>query len=339
MNTKRRTKQKGRLPRYTRAKQPPGISLQPRDVLILNSVGCEYRYLTTRQIHTLFFNGSMSQTRLRLTKLYHNGYLDRVYRPVTQGSGEAIYCLDRKGADELASQLDIDRGQMFWQGRTMRLSQNSLEHALRVTDFRIALNVACDRLELASVAGDWIGEQVLRDLKQRVKVPSPSDPDSYTECPMVADGYFCLEFINGASQCFMLEIDMGTESNRRIGLRVRAYREYLRSGKYGELFGNDSFKVLLVTTSPNRAENLMRTARLAGDKTMFWFADFSQYAQDRELIPEQIMGQIWRVPGDWFAMEDEWRGGRQAQVAKARDTGRYRSLLELSGVDGGESSG
>jgi hypothetical protein len=87
----------------------------------------------------------MSQTRLRLTKLYHNGYLDRVYRPTVKGSGEAIYCLDKKGADIIAAELDIDRGQIFWQGRKKTLSQNSLEHALRVNDFRVAMSVACDR--------------------------------------------------------------------------------------------------------------------------------------------------------------------------------------------------
>ena len=83
----------------------------------------------------------------------------------------------------------------------------------------------------------------------------------------------------------------------------------------------------------------MRTARQAGDRSLFWFTDFSRYTEDGSLVPEQLMGRIWRVAGDWFAMEDEWRSGRQAQVVKARDTGRYRSLLELSGVDGGTSGG
>ena len=325
-----------RLPRHRRAKKPPEIRIQPRDMRILKAVGCDYRYLTTRQIHVLFFGGSMSQTRLRLTKLYHNRYLDRVYRPTTQGSGEAIYCLDKKGADALASEFDIDRGKMFWHGRVKNLAHNSLEHALRVNDFRVAVSVACERTGLASVAGGWIDEQILRDLKQRVKVPSPSDPDSHTECAIVADGCFCLEFPSGVSQFFMLEIDMGTESNRRLALRVRAYREYLRSGRYTELFDKDDFKILVVTTSSKRAENLMRTARQAGDKTMFWFTDFSQYSQDGELIPEQLLGRIWRVPGDWFIIEDEWHGGRYAQVPRRRETGRHRSLPELANVTGGE---
>jgi hypothetical protein len=192
------------------------------------------------------------------------------------------------------------------------------------------MHVACGRTDVASMAGEWIDEGVLRALKQRVKVPSPSDPDSYTECPIVADGYFGLEFANGVSRCFMLEMDMGTESNRRLALRVKAYREYLRSGKYAELFGDDSFRVLVVTTSPRRAENLMRTARQAGDRAIFWFTDFSQYSRDGELVPEQLMGDIWRVPGDWFAIQDEWHGGRYAQVAKRRDNGRRRALPELA---------
>ena len=327
MSTERRIDK--RLPRYTRAKHPPGISIQPRDMRILVAVGCHYRYLTTRQIHVLFFGGSMSKTRLRLTKLYHNRYLDRVYRPAVKGSGEAIYCLDRRGADTLASKLDIDRGRIFWHGRSKNLSPNSLEHAIRVTDFRVGISIACERTELVSMAGDWIDEQILRDLKQQVRVPLPSDPDKRTRCPIVADGYFCMESADGAFLSFMLEMDMGTESNRRFDLRVRAYREYLSSGKYAELFGDESLKVMVVTTSSRRAENLMKTARRAGDKTMFWFTDFSQYYHDGELLPDGLMGRIWRIPGDCFTIEDEWRDDETVEVIKPTNTGTYRSLPEL----------
>lgn len=329
----------GRLPRYERAKTPPPMRLQRRDVEILRAIGCEYRYLTSRQIHLLYFGGSASQTRRRLTKLYHNGYLDRVHRPTVKGSGEAIYCLNRKGADVIAAELDVDRGQISWQGRRKALSQSSLEHALRVSDFRVAMNVGCKRTGAANLVGEWIDEQLLRDLKQRVRVPDPSDPDGYIDCPIIADGFFCLEFQDGLRQFFMLEMDMGTESNRRFALKVRGYKEYLESGKYEEIFSKKSFKVLVVTTSPQRTENLMRTARKAGDKTMFWFTDFSQYRRDSELLPEQLMAEIWRVPGDWFALEEEWRGRRHAQVTKPRDTGRRRSLLELADMAEGMVNG
>ena len=335
MAAKRRVNNGDRLPRYTRAKRPPGISVQPRDVLILMAVACHYRYLTTRQIHMLFFGGSMSKTRLRLTKLYHNRYLDRVHRPTVKGSGEAIYCLDKRGADMLASKLDVDRGSMLWHGRSKHLSPDSLEHAIRISDFRVAMSVACERTGLATMTGDWIDEQILKDLKQEVRVPSPSDPDRHTQCPLAADGYFRMELADGVLQSFMLEIDMGTESNRRFAQRVRAYREYLRSGKYAELFGSASFKALIVTTSSRRAENLLNTARRAGDKTMFWFTDFSQYSHDGELVPEQLMRRIWRVPGDWFAVVDEWRDDEYVEVVRPRDDGTYRSLLELAGTAGG----
>ena len=322
-----------RLPRHERAKTPPPMRLQPRDLEILVTIGYEYRYLTARQVHLLFFGGSMSQTRLRLTKLYHNGYLDRVYRPVVKGSAEAIYCLDKRGADALAAELDVDRDQVFWQGRKKPLCQNSLEHALRVNDFRVGMSIACAKTGTVSLAGKWIDEQLLREADQRVKVPNPSDPDRHIECPIVADGFFGLEFENGFCQFFMLEIDLGTESNRRFALKVRAYRRYLDSGKYREVFDRETLKVLVVATSPRRTENLMRTAREAGDKTMFWFTDFSQYMQDGELMPEQLMSQIWRVTGDWFTLGDEQRGSRYAQVAHLRENGMLRSLLELAGAD------
>lgn len=323
---------KKRLPRYKRSKNPPLVQVQDRDMAILMAVGCEYRYLTTRQIHLLFFGGSMSQTRLRLTKLYHNGYLDRVHRPVTEGSGEAIYCLDRRGANVLASNLDVDRDRMFWQGKRKTLSQNSLEHALRVNDFRVAMKVACDLIGRAKFSSGWVDEQLLRDLDQKVKLPSQSDPDQYIECPLVADGFFGLEFQNGAVKFFMLELDLGTESNRRFGLKAKAYREYLRSGKYQEVFESDDFRVLVITPSSRRTENLMRTAREAGDKAMFWFTDMTQYTQEYNLRPEKLMDKIWRVPGDWFSIEEGWQGRRLAYTAKPTGSGKMRSLADLAGT-------
>ena len=321
-----------RLPRHKRAKDPPAMRLQPRDLEILITIGYEYRYLTARQVHILFFGGSMSQTRLRLTKLYHNGYLERVYRPAIKGSAEAIYCLDKKGVDALASEYDVDRDQLFWQGRKKTLCQNSLEHALRVNDFRVAINSACVNTGVAKLAGAWVDEQVLREANQRVRIPNSSDPDRHIEYPIVADGFFGLEFENSVCQFFMLEVDMGTESNRRFGAKVKAYKQYLESGKYGEVFEQESFKVLVATTSQRRAENLMRTARESGDKTMFWFTDFSQYTQDGELMPDHLMERIWQVTGDWFVLEEEWRGGRYAQATRLRENGRRRSLIELAGV-------
>jgi len=322
---------KGRLARYERMKRPPPMMIQSRDIEILKAIGCEYRYLTARQIHLLFFGGSMSQTRLRLTKLYHSRYLDRVHRPVVKGSGEAVYCLDRKGANILAGELNIDRGRIFWRGKKKALSHDSLEHALKVNDFRVALSIACERTGTARLVGEWVGEQVLRDLRQKVRVPYPSDPDRYIECPIVADGCFGLEFENSLQQFFMLEMDLGTESNTRFALKVRAYKEYLGSENYREIFGERAFKVLVVTASPRRMENLMKTARKAGDRSTFWFTDFSKYTQDGELLPEQLMAEIWRVPADWFALEEDWHGGRYVQIAQPKDTGRCRSLLELAG--------
>lgn len=322
-------KKNSRLSRYERARKPPAMQLQPRDMLVLMAVGCEYRYLNAPQVSLLFFDGSMYRTRRRLTKLYHNRYLDRVYRPTVKGSGEAVYCLDKRGADILAAQLDIDRGRIFWQGRKRTLNQHSLEHALKVNDFRVAMKVACERTGAAKLAGEWIDEQLLRDLKQKVKVASSSDPDRYIDCSIVADSFFGLEFENGLRQFFMLEMDLGTESNRRFAFKVRAYKDYLESGKYREVFGEKVFKVLVVTTSSRRMENLMKAARKAGDRTTFWFTDFSKYKQDGELLPERLMARIWRVPGDWFLLEEEWHGSRCVQVAKPKDTGRSRSLLEL----------
>jgi len=72
---------------------------------------------------------------------------------------------------------------------------------------------------------------------------------------MIPDAFFGIKATKGRSY-FFLEIDMGTESNQRFGRKIVAYRQYRKTRKYTERYGFKSFRVLTVTTSEQRLENL-----------------------------------------------------------------------------------
>src|SRR5713226_4501823 len=74
----------------------------------------------------------------------------------------------------------------------------------------------------------------------------------------------------------LAEADRGTSSVKRFLLKLRAYAAYWEEGRYKTKFGIERFRVLIVTTTPERAENLRAAAEieeLRRLRTLFLFAD------------------------------------------------------------------
>ena len=90
------------------------MSLTARDVLIILSV-YENRFLRRDQIQRLHFaNASITACCVRLKKLYENRFLDRVGRPAASVKSQAVYALDKRGADVVAAALEIERQKVRW---------------------------------------------------------------------------------------------------------------------------------------------------------------------------------------------------------------------------------
>ncbi len=90
------------------------IALTGRDKAIILTV-YQNRFMRRDQIQRLFFHDtSLPACNMRLRKLYENRFLDRLNKPVAEGSSQAVYTLDKRGADVVASVAQIDRHRVIW---------------------------------------------------------------------------------------------------------------------------------------------------------------------------------------------------------------------------------
>lgn len=271
---------KKKIPRNKRVGFAPRMVLTKRDKRIILAV-YENRYMSRNQIRSLFFNVT-SMTNERLMRLYQHGYLDRLYPPVSFGSTQAVYGLDRKGADLVAKELGIQKEAINWKKRNAKVEFLFLEHTLAISEFRVYLELAVREKNDIEILF-WKGQG--KSLNDRVK-----DPDRKSKYLLVTpDAFFGILTPNGKAY-FFLEIDLGTESSQKFKKKIIAYRQYWKSGKYQEKYGFKSFRVLTITTSEKRLNNLVATARNCGAKGMFIFT-----TQDLTK-PTKIFGKIWLTP-------------------------------------------
>ena len=83
-----------------------------------------------------------------LKKLYEHKFLDRLVKPVAVGTHQIVYALDKRGADETADALKIDRRKVRWNRANNRVEFLFLEHTLGVSEIRVCLDVSlADRRE------------------------------------------------------------------------------------------------------------------------------------------------------------------------------------------------
>ena len=77
-----------------------------------------------------------------------------------QGTGQAIYLLEERGANLVAEQLGIDRAKVRWRTPHNRVGSPFLEHTLMVNYVRTAFKLAAEqqRYEIAR----WVTEDELR---------------------------------------------------------------------------------------------------------------------------------------------------------------------------------
>lgn len=275
------------LPRHKRVENPPRIQLTERDVQVILAV-YDYRVLRRDQIERMFFP-SKNTANERLKLLYQHRFLERRWLPVEygEGMGQAIYLLDKQGADVVAEQLGIDRGGVSWQDAHNHVLSIFLEHVLLVNDMRITFNMAAR--QAGYTIDKWIKEDELKAAKEYVYLTMPSG--TKRKVAVIADAYFVLDLGDKRAH-FFLEVDRATEANKRWAQKVKAYQVYAQSGKYTERFGTRSLRVITVTTGEKRLSNIKRATEETGGGQMFWFTTFEK-AQ-----PEEVLKlPIWKVAG------------------------------------------
>jgi hypothetical protein len=283
-----------RRPRFRRASEPPAFRLTDDDVDIIREVA---RHRLIRSTHIAALVGrSLDRTNDRLMRLFHAGYVDRpraqLDRFPTSGSAPYVYALADRGArllcerDGLCDTTELSR-------KNRQAGRPFIEHQIEIVNFQVALERAVrDRPDLRLIHPDEMiagsgrtakgaGAFALRaKLTERGKVRERS---------VIPDFVFGLALADGSRRNFMVEIDRGTmrvrgsnpeqtsfEGKMRVYLSAHAARQHERQ------FGWKNFRVLTVTTEPQRVRKMqeaLRDLRAVGGSSpsLFLFATFDDF--------------------------------------------------------------
>ena len=242
------------------------MRLTDRDVSVILSV-YENRFMRRDQIQRLHFpTSSVQATSARLKKLSDHKFLDKLQRPVAGGAAQAVYALNKRGADVVAMNRDVSRHQVHWKRDNNRVEWFFMEHSLAVSEFKVCLDLALkERSEEL-----YFYQRGDRSLIRRV-----SDPRGKKKYLVVApDAFFGVQAEKG-KYIFFVEIDLGTETLKRFQEKVIAYKQYWKSRKFKEDYGFNHFRVLTVAESETRLANLIHATGEIGGKYMFVFTTFA----------------------------------------------------------------
>ncbi len=285
-----------RAPRFTRSPEAVGgLRRQKRDIEIIKLVH-DYRFLDSRQIRALT-EGSDQVILRRLQKLFHHGYLDR---PVSQiifsnpllGHENMVYGLGDKGADLLADTYGMDRGKIIWKEKNKEVRERYIQHTLMISNFRACLTLALNAVPGARLLF-WIRENT-GELREKEYVQF-REGGKQKKLPIVPDGLFGIEE-SGEEMDLFLEADRSTMTNSRFLNKLRAYWIWHLQKGQRKRFGLENFRVLTLTRTKQRMENLIRVAQRADGKEkgsyMFWFACEKDIRLED---PQAVLQCIWRT--------------------------------------------
>jgi len=272
--------------------------LTERDRVILRTVA-EYGVLSTEHLHGMCFP-SASRTRKRLRRLWQHKLLTRHVRRVRMGDGSAalLYTVGRSGRAHLGGNGPGEEKPSA--KRRVSLS----EHALAVTDFRVALSLALRRRDGLRLTA-WRHGSAFRFQ------PSVQVDGRDTIVPIVPDAYFTLT-ADGRDFNYCLEIDRGTTDLKRIRTKFLAYLNLWQSRAASAKLGILSFRILYVTTTEKRLAHMVEVLRsIQAPRRRLDLINvtcFSRYSLNH---PARLYEPIWET----IAMDDALQHARPFPVA------------------------
>nr|MDQ3022809.1 replication-relaxation family protein [bacterium] len=276
---------KKRLPRSSRAKNPPRFNIVERDILLIRAV-LKYRFLSTRQVWWLFPEASQKNMTIRLRYLYHHGYLDRVVLPVSSSRDSLIYAMTDKGAVLLAEREGIDRSEVKWNRYLNIVQPTHIQHLLAINDVLISLR-RC--LELAKSKGELTDYRLYRgDPKKHRLTVQVRDLDGHrSNASVIPDAILVIQPPQGEHGVYFMEIDRATMSTGRWQEKVVVYREYSQSAQLQQAWKSNWAIVLTITTSERRLTSIAEKTVALGGRRGFWFTTSG------EITPDTALNQLW----------------------------------------------
>jgi hypothetical protein len=256
-----------------------------------------HRALTTDQVSLLFWGApkASSRCRLRLRLLSENGYLERAEQPIAliDGRKPLVYFLSIKGLQIAAEVLRIAPAQIGWRQSYNNVRWPFLEHLLATNEIRVRIEVAAPRVGLEIL--EWIDDKSLaaRSIQDQIVVSEPGGGSR--RMTVGPDGYVSLLAPDGTTRHrAFIEADRATVPLARWKTKVWKYQQYLRSRTFRDRYrASKPLRVLTVTTSQARLENMLEVSAELGAVAWFWFTTYEDI-QD----PDRVFFEpIWRMAG------------------------------------------
>jgi len=303
-----------RLPRFQRVPGIRPIQITERDRNLIQLVH-HHRFLRSSHITALVGDSSQQLLR-RLQLLYHHGYLERPRAQIDcyhrACSRHIIYGLGTRGGALLKRESTLTTRELNWGAKNRGVGRLFLEHAVLISDVMVALELACrksGRVRLIQGRDLSILEATKR---QREPFRWRVSLNNRQKLGLIPDAVFALEFIDQPTcrnRAFIfLEADRATMPVMRQNLaqtsfyrKLLAYEATWRQGIHRSRFGFHRFRVLTVTSSPQRVESLVGACTsLERGHGLFLFGDRHSLAQ-----------------ADLFAYD--WKTGRPPETARLLD--------------------
>lgn len=265
----------------------------------------EYGVLSRDQIRAVAGYASANTVNHALRALYHNGLLERRYAPPVlaqaDGDHQALYLLDRRGAEFLAARRGLaDWREVGWRRKHNQIRWWHLNHRRDTNQILIRLaagarNTGC-RLQ-------WLSERELRRPERKAEVEVRGRGGSQPQrVAVVADAFVVLTPRRGKPLAFFVECDRGTvDLTSRWHAKVRAYDAFVQSDEYRRCYPlpPHTVGVLTVTThGSRRAANLKAETERACQSQYFLFSTL-----DAISAHDPLRAAIWHICH---------RGGRHA---------------------------
>ncbi len=266
------------------------------DEAILNAL-LRRQYLTSQQVVRLFYSpGSLTYVQSRMKRLVDGKFCQRLFlpRPAAHGSAPSVYTLARKGLAHLG-RLGEEVSPRYRPSEEALHSYLFLAHTLAVNDFLIACDLLC-RQEPHIRLERFLHE---RDLKRAPDYVTDRDGNRIAVIP---DAWIDLRIDEAYRLCLALELDRGTEEQRKWRRKVRGLAGWSGS-TYQKRFGTNSLTVVVVSTAGERriinllswTENELETIRRKEAFDLFRFTA----ANPAQSTPSDLfLSPVWHRPFD-----------------------------------------
>jgi hypothetical protein len=253
------------MQRSVTGKKSPGIVIQERDRQLLHDLSI-MRIIDRGQAARVAGFNSVTRANTRLLALVRAGLLKRVFLGTTFGGAKALYMLSPKAARFFGlPNRSPRRG-----SEELIVTDTFVPHQLAINE--IYCSVKCNQPRKSARFVRW--EVFTQPVAPGVQ--------------LIPDGYFEVEDGGNVLVAF-LEVDLGHEGLALWKTKAQRYLDYAISGQFQRRFSQQRFRVLVVTDSVRRLNNIRNVVNKATDK-IFWFSTF-------ELVNrEGFWSPVWLRP-------------------------------------------